>query len=498
MKNNNEETKYYDFDYQEYYLIKNNIIYKIIILKEDNKITIKSKKYSITFNLYELSFLFINVNEFDTIEKAYEYINNIFEQNNVKIGKIIISKEMKLNIIINEKKEIELTLLYEKEKNDYIINEIKKLKNDINDLKKENNELKNEIKLLNSDSDSDSDSEKDEHDNPENIQLLSNITNNSFSSINIDNTFTVFKSINNILYLIYSTINKSIICYDLNDQKIIKEIKNNHKEYITNFRHYLDEKNNRDLIISISQIDNNIRLWDINNWGCILNIPNVNKTGILYSACLFSDINDNYIISSNFNWDDNCENIKIFDLNGNINKEIINSNEKTFFIDTYYDDNLNKNYIITGNWNDIKAYDYNNNEIYHKYYDKNNINDNNSHFIVIIYKTKNKEKVKLIESCDDGIIRIWDFHSCELLNKIKINDGNLYGMCLWNNNFLFVGCSNKTIKLLNIKNGKIIKDLKGHNNDILTIKNMIHPKYGKCLISQGLGTDQIKIWVNTN
>ena len=56
----------------------------------------------------------------------------------------------------------------------------------------------------------------------------------------------------------------------------------------------------------------------------------------------------------------------------------------------------------------------------------------------------------------------------------------------------------KTIKILDIKKGKIIKDLKGHNNDILTIKIVAHPKYGNCLISQGLGTDQIKIWVNTN
>jgi len=40
---------------------------------------------------------------------------------------------------------------------------------------------------------------------------------------------------------------------------MIKEIKNYHNEYINNFRHYLDKINKRDLIISISPDDSNIR-----------------------------------------------------------------------------------------------------------------------------------------------------------------------------------------------------------------------------------------------
>jgi len=39
------------------------------------------------------------------------------------------------------------------------------------------------------------------------------------------NTFDVFKSINNIFYLIYSNKNKLLICYDLKNQKIVTEIK---------------------------------------------------------------------------------------------------------------------------------------------------------------------------------------------------------------------------------------------------------------------------------
>ena len=44
---------------------------------------------------------------------------------------------------------------------------------------------------------------------------------------------------------------------------------------------------------------------------------------------------------------------------------------------------------------------------------------------------------------------------------------------------IFVGCGDKTIKIVEIKNGLIIKSLTGHNNDVLSIKKIIHPKYGE-------------------
>ena len=53
----------------------------------------------------------------------------------------------------------------------------------------------------------------------------------------------------------------------------------------------------------------------------------------------------------------------------------------------------------------------------------------------------------------------------------------------------------KTIKLIESKYGKVIKELRGHNYAVLSIKSIIHPKYGKCLISQGSMNDSIKLWV---
>lgn len=157
-------------------------------------------------------------------------------------------------------------------------------------------------------------------------------------------------------------------------------------------------------------------------------------------------------------------------------------------IDTYYNEILNKNCIITGNLNYIISYDYNKNNIYHKYSD----NGIGYYFRIIIYN--NEEIIKLIESCEDGNIRIWHFHSGLLLYKIKVADDNLNGICLWNNNYLFVGCDDESIKLMDIKNGLLINELNGHNREVLTIKKINHPIYGECLISQGYEEDQIKLW----
>ena len=112
-----------------------------------------------------------------------------------------------------------------------------------------------------------------DNDDSPNLKLFGELTNNSYSSFDLDNTFAAFKTVNDFLFLVYSTKSNSLICYDLINFIIIIEIKHPHKINITNIRHFLDLQNNRDLIISISDRDNNLKLWNVNNWECILDIP---------------------------------------------------------------------------------------------------------------------------------------------------------------------------------------------------------------------------------
>ena len=332
--------------------------------------------------------------------------------------------------------------------------------------------------------------DKKETTNLNKIEFMYNITKDSYNHWCYDNSFIVFKSIDNIIYLVYFNQNKSIICFNIEQNKKTCEIKNAHTEHISSFNHFYDIKNKKDIIMSISSFDNNIKLWDANKWECILNINNVNDIGSIYSACfLYDKKKENiYIVSSNYVLFYDSGPIKIFDFNGTKLKEINDSKRDVCFIDTYYDKKSSINYIVSGNIDSVYSYDFVNNKIYNKYDD----NDKQFHRNIII-KEYNKT-VNLIESSDDGNIRIWNFHNSLLLNRIKVNDNPLNGICLWEKDYLFVGCRENKIKLVDLNSGKIVLILEGHNNNISTIKAINHPLHGKCLLSQGWLKDQIKIW----
>ena len=465
-------------NYEEFYLLDDNkIIYKIILAQKESGIIIKSNKYYISFNLTDiLSIIPIN---FETIFDIYKFFLDLFKQNKVSIKNIKIEIEIKLEAYIKvneENKTIIIILKYNKDNtNDFnymeLYNQNISLNLEIIKLKKEMNQIKQIYQ---------------ENKGPQNLTELSQITKDSYSDDVSDNTFTVFKSIQDYIYLIYSTKNKSIICYDLIEQKKLIEIKNSHQDFITNFRHFLDKKNKRDILMTISCADRNIKLWDLYNWECILDLKGIYPEGFIYSSSFLDDSRDNYIITSNYNYYNSPGSLKVYNFEGKLIKEITSSNENTSYVDTYNDGK--HNYIITGNSNRVVAYIYEQNIEYKEYKD----NYNNNHLSIIIHKAE--DILKLIESCYDGNIRIWNFHTGELINKIQISNNWLYGICVWNDSYLFVGCSDKTIKLMELKDGFIAKNLKGHNNSVLTIKKLKHPNYGECLLSQGYNEDQIRIW----
>ena len=457
-KNENENIKLFEISYKEYYLMNRDILYKIKIEKNKENILLLINNYLKIINISNLQTL---NKEFNSIQNAYEFLISCFENNIVFINDIKMNKLIKLIFKVSENNKIEIILLYKHTKINFI-NEIKKSDN-----------LSNNIS-----------------NNPNNIKLYINITNDSYAYADLDNSFLVFNSINNILYLIYSSINKSMICFDLSKNKKVIEIKNK-DYYFTNYRHYLNKNNKRDLIMSLSW-ENILKIWDTYNWEIILNINKVNILGYLISGCFLYDNNQDLIITSNCNYEGTSEPIKIFDFNGNKIKEINDSKEKTLFIEVYYDEIFSKNFIISCNFNYIKSYNYQNNKLYNKYYD----NLNEGHLSAVI--NKNKENIQLIESCIDGNIRIWDFHSALLLTKIKVSDKYLYGLCLWNEKYLFVGCEDKTIKLIDLLNKKKINSLIGNKNGILTVKKIIHFEYGESLICQGFSNDTIKLLINEN
>ena len=476
----------------EFYILQERSIYKLYLYQFKYNIIIRYKKYEIKLSLDEISSLIKT--RFSSINESYNFISELFEEKKISIKSINNNSSIKLSLNISQSlaanEEIEMTLIYNEAKSNSILeelnNKIKKLSINVKENKKEISSLKKEAKSMKI---------IQNNENPKDIQYKNDVAIDSFATFSYDDSFTVFKSINNILELVYATKDKSIIVYDLNNSKTLHKLFKCHINYITNFRHYLDKLNKRDIIMSISKKDNNIKIWNANSWVQITSIEKINQKDFLYSACFLNDNNSNYIITSNgcnrqyYMNIHNFEPMKLYDFNGEKIKELNDTNDCTFFIDSYFDDKLSKIFIVTGNYNYIKTYDYDKGEIYKKYFE----NNNGIHPSVIIKKSE--EKIKLIESCEDGIIRVWGFHSGKLLTKIKTDNNNLYGLCLWNDNYAFVGCKDQTIKLIELKNGLLIKSYNNHKGRIISFKKIVEPNIGECLLSQGLD-QKIKLWIN--
>ena len=111
-----------EIDYHKYYLIKNNITYFTIIEKSKNNILFLIDNYSISYNCEQFSKL-TNIH-FDSIDKIYEFIINIFESNKVFINDIKVNELIQLNFKGNNQKEFEVILLYNKKSNIFIIKKI--------------------------------------------------------------------------------------------------------------------------------------------------------------------------------------------------------------------------------------------------------------------------------------------------------------------------------------------------------------------------------------
>ena len=356
-------------------------------------------------------------------------------------------------------------------------NEEKKEKEDNNEVKNKNKNKNKKTKLV-----------KVKKTHPERITYLRDVTKDSFSYFYLDNTFIVFTSFQNIFTLIYATKEKSIVSFDLINYKKINEIRGAHEELITNIRYIKDNSHKRDLVLSISY-DSNIKLWDYNNLECLTEIKNIYKNGYLFSACFLNDKNKLYIIAGNYS--ENNDILKVYDLNGNYIKQINDSYGSTSFIDSFYDSRNSKNYVITGNIGCVKSFDFNKNKLYHIYSE----DDYNDHSSMIINCNIYSKIIRLIESSGDGTIKIWNFHSGILMKRILIYNRRVLGLCLWSDNYIFVGCEDKTIKLVDIKNEEVVNNLIGNNGAVLNIRKIKHPKYGDCLISQGFKNNQIKLWI---
>ena len=293
--------------------------------------------------------------------------------------------------------------------------------------------------------------------NPNNIIPFKKInpTKDEFISL-----FDFVHTYNDLYYIIYTNNWSEIVFFDLIDNKRVLKIKKAHYYSIVHIKHYFDKNNSRDLLASYSY-DNSIKLWNINTMECIALIDilsSFDDKDIILNSLFFMNLKNQINIVAPFVFKRNCEKIAFYDLKGIKMKEITFNikNHNVFDTNYYYDQKKQKNYIVFGGDGYLKSFDVNKNDIYKIYCNNDNIINNQ----IIIYD-KDK-KIKLISS-GGGLIRIWSFHSGDLLNKLKINDRSYHlpVICIWNNDYLIGACEFYGLKIFDLKNEKIPQVMSG-------------------------------------
>ena len=244
-------------------------------------------------------------------------------------------------------------------------------------------------------------------------------------------------------------------------------------------KHYFDKNNKRDLLASYCY-NNSLKLWNINIMECIAVIDLLSSFGdILLNSLFFMNLKNQLLIVAPFVLEYKYEKIVFYDLKGVKMKEIKikTNNHNVFDTNCYYDQKAGKNYIFFGGDGYLKSFDVNKNDIYKIYCNNDGIINNQ----IAIYN--DIKKIKLI-SAGGGMVRIWNFHTGDLLNKIASvyhKKYNLPIICIWNSDYLIGACEYYGLKIIDFKNGNIPKALSGFG-DVNDVKKIIHPIYGECLL----------------
>ena len=321
------------------------------------------------------------------------------------------------------------------------------------------------------------------NDFPFNLNSIFNI----FSNCNWANDqFCVFETLKNEFYLIFK-IDLKIKCVNLEQMSLINDFNIIAKKSITCIRHYNKIIKNKDLILICFL--NEIKIFDFyDDFKNIISIDN--KKNVIYllynSAILLNNLNKNYIIVSNFNG----KNLELFDFNGKLIKNLCFDKKGIHFIDVFYDNQMNKNFIVTNkgfnNKFEICSFIFENeNETFYNCFKFNKYMKN--------FQLKRIKNIVFLFTSNKNEIFQYDFHEGILIKKIVLNDNNikLNMILIWNENYIFSSSQNKQIFLFDINKGILIKEYKKHESSVFGLKK-IKIKNKTYLISQGY--DRIIIW----
>ena len=281
---------------------------------------------------------------------------------------------------------------------------------------------------------------------------------------------------------------KTIIFWDINDNKELKKFNNAHSNSICTIKYY--PYNNYDMILSCSY-NYDIKIWNYNEQSNILTISNIrdynNSNGYqVYTSCIILEPNDFKIFCVG-RYSSSGDYIKMYNSNGSFNKNIGNYDAYRHYIDS--SEVNGKKYLIAGGNKGVQVFNYPELTEYNNF---NENNDTNYHNYAKIVKINNN--YNLIDVGSFNHIKIWDFINKNLICKINSDTTNqLEGFVVINDSYLIIGSCDKNIKIFDIQNKYFIKNITKHTSDVIGIKS-VKDKNGNDFIVSYSQDKNIYLW----
>ena len=324
-----------------------------------------------------------------------------------------------------------------------------------------------------------------------NFKYKSDIISTNFRWGNND-MFEIYTSYkDNKLYIASPNIeSNNLDIFSLLDNKIIISLKNKKNNKSTSVKYFFNNKNYNEYLVSIDEWKN-VYVWDISN-----NYQLKHKIEYDCDNCIliFLENNNDYIITSQraralyeststklYSFND-CKFIHYID---KTNEEQIN------YLLYWYNKIDNKNYIIQLAQGKILINNFLENKLYIELmlYKSNMYNE---YFTGFIYS---KNNIDYLCTSSAGQIEIWDLFNKNLFKIFKNIGSDITCIIRWNYKYILI-CDRYRdyLKVFDLKNEKVISNIKVGKESIKYVKKFYHPFYGESILTAN-SINQIKLWI---
>ena len=336
---------------------------------------------------------------------------------------------------------------------------------------------------------------------PPYFTFIENIYTECDSDYGLNESFDIFKSeLNGNNYLIVANKNNNNIdIINIESNKLIKSIKNNPSKFIyIKYFQKIETKKNYLITINIKNAINIYEFSEENNFEKINllltiitkkefnNTFNFINSTLIFNIKINSKLFDILLVSSRARYMEEYPTLIYNIKNGQELKEISHTKKNmTRFMIPWYNKNDDNYYLIELCEELLIVINILYNNIYAKL-DEEKFKSFNTGFV---HELNDIDFLFVADSC--GQIQVFNLFTKEICFKIDVrkNKSNirLYGLILWNYNYLIVNDdNNKSIIVIDLKNKYIIgSTYNEHNDSVRCIKRIRHKKYGECLITGG-------------